>query len=331
MSWIQEKYLSLISSTLPMFKKKKHGLYNCRCIECGDSEKSKLKARGYFYTKDNELFYSCHNCGSSKRFDTFLKEYYPDTYKEYKLELFKENFSPKTKESEIIYKNKKVVFKKDVLQYAIRVDSLDDDHIAIKYLKNRMIPTEKYSELYYIDKLENLTKNIDKYANTKYDNVPRLLIPSYNINNELTHISCRALEKSNLRYITLTLIDEVKAYGLNKLDYSKTIYITEGQFDSMFLTNSIAMAGSDLDAKFLGDNVVYVMDNEPRSKQITSKMEKLISKGYSLVIWGKIKGKDINEMILNGMTKEKVFEHIKENTYSGIRARMKLTQYRIGK
>ena len=37
-----------------------------------------------------------------------------------------------------------------------------------------------------------------------------------------------------------------KLFGLDEVDVSKTVYVTEGPIDSMFVDNCIAMAGSDL-------------------------------------------------------------------------------------
>ena len=60
-SYIDTKYINLVSSRLSLFKRKNHGLYNFRCPFCGDSQKSKTKARGYLYQKKTDLFYRCHN------------------------------------------------------------------------------------------------------------------------------------------------------------------------------------------------------------------------------------------------------------------------------
>ena len=51
MSYIDVKYLNLISPMLPLFKKKGDNLWNFRCPYCGDSQKSRTKARGYVFRK----------------------------------------------------------------------------------------------------------------------------------------------------------------------------------------------------------------------------------------------------------------------------------------
>ena len=39
--------------------------------------------------------------------------------------------------------------------------------------------------------------------------------------------------------------EDALIFNLNKVDKTKTIYVTEGYIDSLFLQNSIAVAGSD--------------------------------------------------------------------------------------
>ena len=78
-------------------------------------------------------------------------------------------------------------------------------------------------------------------------------------------------------------------------------YVTEGPFDSTFLSNAIAMCGSDVDLSTLDYQFIYVYDNEPRNKQIVDRISKQIDNGERIVIWpSNIKEKDINDMILCG-------------------------------
>ena len=74
--WIDIKYANLLSGRLQQFKVKKNNPYlaNFRCPLCGDSEKNKLKARGYIYQKDTKILFKCHNCGTTSSFSFFLKK-----------------------------------------------------------------------------------------------------------------------------------------------------------------------------------------------------------------------------------------------------------------
>ena len=58
---------------------------------------------------------------------------------------------------------------------------------------------------------------------------------------------------TQMRYITVMLEkDAPKIYGLDKINESKPIFIVEGPFDSLFLDNSVAMAGSDILGRLVG-------------------------------------------------------------------------------
>ena len=114
---------------------------------------------------------------------------------------------------------------------------------------------------------------------------------------------------------------------MNTVDYEKTIYITEGPFDSLLLENGIAMAGADVSSDSLdGTTHVFVYDNEPRNVQIVSRISKHISNGESVVIWpNNIKEKDINDMYLAGLS---VNEIVQSNTYQGLTAKLKFNDWK---
>jgi len=73
MSYIDTKFLNLLSSRLPKFKRKSADLFNFRCPHCGDSKKSSSKARGFVYLKKNNMFFKCHNCGVGQTLGNLFK------------------------------------------------------------------------------------------------------------------------------------------------------------------------------------------------------------------------------------------------------------------
>ena len=89
MYYIAQKYLLLVSPQLKQFKKKNDGLYNFRCPYCGDSQKSKTKARGFIFRKENSMIYKCHNCGVGASFKNFLNQVDSKIHNEYILERYK--------------------------------------------------------------------------------------------------------------------------------------------------------------------------------------------------------------------------------------------------
>ena len=89
MSYIDTKYLNIISPYLQQFKKKGDNLWNFRCPYCGDSQKSQTKARGFVFRKKNDLFFKCHNCGTGASLGNLVKTIDSKTYKDYIMERYK--------------------------------------------------------------------------------------------------------------------------------------------------------------------------------------------------------------------------------------------------
>ena len=132
----------------------------------------------------------------------------------------------------------------------------------------------------------------------------------------------------------MRFVDDVPLiYNLNNVDNTKTIFVTEGPLDSLFLPNSIAVGGSDfkkIDKKFK-DNAILVYDNEPRSTEIIKKISSVIDEGWSVCIWNDRRVsefKDINEMILGGLSSNDIVDIITSNTYNGLSAKTKLMEYK---
>ena len=131
-----------------------------------------------------------------------------------------------------------------------------------------------------------------------------------------------------MRYITIMLDEnKPKIYGLDRINKTKTVYIVEGPFDSTFLDNSVAMAGSDVDPRtYNWSDYIWVYDNEPRNREIVNRISKSIHRGDKVVIWpSNILQKDINDMILTGHNVQSLVEL---NSYQGLEAQVKLTEWK---
>ena len=138
----------------------------------------------------------------------------------------------------------------------------------------------------------------------------------------------RTLNKnSTLRYITIMLDeDHPKIYGLDRVNKTKTVYVTEGPFDSHFITNAIAMCGSDVDLSSYDYRFIFVFDNEPRNREIVTRIETTIKRGNEVVIFPKgIKEKDLNDMVLAGHNVQNLVE---SNVYQGLQATIKLNEWK---
>lgn len=328
MSFIDIKYIGLVSSRLQQFKKKKDGIYNFRCPYCGDSQKTKNKARGYIYKLKNDHNYKCHNCGVSRTLTNFLKDMDVVLHDQYVMERYKNGLTGKrsqTKTPEL--KFEKPVFSKRKFDLP-KISELNKEHLARKYLEDRKIPQEYFSELYYCEKFKEWT-NTQKYTFESLKNdEPRIIIPLVH-EEKIFGFQGRSLNKqSKIKYITIILDEEQpKIYGLDKVRRDATVYITEGPFDSTFIRNSIAMCGADVHIGDCGIGTpVYIYDNEPRNREIVQRIGRTIDSGNSIVIWpSHIKEKDINDMVLSGLDVQSVIE---SNTYSGLEAKLKFTNWK---
>jgi len=324
MSYIDAKYINLISPQLVKFAKKKEDLYTFRCPYCGDSAKNRNKTRGYFYRKRNDYFFKCHNCGQGRTLTNFLKDNSPVLHDEYVMERYKEGLTGKASNTpDPDFKIKSPIFDKSIFSDLQRISNLNITHKARAYLTNRQIPEKYFSNFYYAEDfnawagLENTLKE------------SRIIIPLNTQDGKVFGYQGRSLDPSTkLRYIT-TILDKgyPKVFGLNHLTPSQRVYVTEGPFDSLFISNSIAMCGSDVTLDdFNFNDVVYVLDNEPRNKQIVDKYARLIDQGKSIVIWPTtVKEKDINDMVLSGHDVQSMVE---SNVYQGLEAQVKFTAWK---
>lgn len=331
MSFVDQKYIGLVSSRLEKFKQVKTGLYNFRCIYCGDSQKNKNKTRGYIYGYKNDHNYKCHNCGVSKSFTNFLKDIDSSLYDQYVMERYKNGSTGKgsnTPEPKFTFEKPKFTKKAFDLP---SIAELNKEHSARIYLENRKIPQNFLSKIFYCEKFKQWTnEQKETFESTKYDE-PRIIIPLIN-NGEIFGFQGRSLSKKpKVKYITIILDeDQPKIYGLDRIDWNKTVYVVEGPFDSMFIDNSIAMVGADIDKMFFvtnfETNFVMVYDNEKRNKEMVARLEKSIEMKFPVVIWPKdLKEKDINDIVLSGQDVESM---LKLNTYQGLEAKLKFTNWK---
>ncbi len=336
MLYIDTKYCSIVGSRLRNFKQKNDYLWNYSCPVCGDSTKNKLKARGYIYRKKSDLFVKCHNCNYGTNLGNFIKYVDPTLYNEYVLERYKSGATRYNDHKDVaqILPKKEELLEDNILEGLKRLDRMDETHPAVKYVINRKIPRDKWSLLYFAPKFKAYTNSVDaKFQEPIEGEHPRMIIPFFTPAGKCFAFQGRAYGNEEPKYYTIK-VDETqeKIYGLDRLDYSKRIYVVEGPIDSLFLPNAIAVSGASFDTptiRQLLTNATIIMDNEPRNKDIVKQLAKYIDLGYNIVLYpDTIKEKDINEMILSGMTSDEILRMINTNTFSGIEAKLKFSTWR---
>jgi predicted RNA-binding Zn-ribbon protein involved in translation (DUF1610 family) len=325
---IDVAYANLVSSRLEKFKQIRNGVYTFRCPYCGDSEKYRNKTRGYFFAKKSGLVFKCHNCGVGRSFGNFLKENANDLHDEYIMERYKQGLTGKGRnvaDPEFKFSKPKFVKKQTSLP---TIESLNSDHPAQGYLLGRGIPESKFSDLYYAEKFCKWTNDQKPtFKNVKKDH-PRIIIPFIDKEGNWFGYQGRSLDATDkMRYLTIMLDeDRPKIYGLNKIDDTKTVFITEGPFDSFFVPNSVAMCGADVDVSSYNWDCVYIFDNEPRNIQICDRISNTIDNGDKVVIWPiNLDQKDLNDMILAG---HDIRNLVESNVYQGLEAKVKFTEWK---
>ena len=334
MDWLESKYVGLVSSRLRNFKRKSGETVNFSCPFCGDSQSNPRKARGYVYSVKGSTMYHCHNCNVTYGFNNFLKNLDYNLYSEFLVEKLKDSGSKKDDLTEFVAKMKAPVFMKDgPLAGLKKVSQLKADHPCKVLVSNRKIPNEMHPKLFWCPDFMKWSNGVvpgkfDEKA-CMYDE-GRLLIPFLNKEGIMHAFQGRALDpKAKTRYITI-VNDESrpKLYGLDRVDFTKKTYVFEGPIDSMFVPNSIATAGGDLVSTIRDmpkEKLVVVYDNEPRNTDTVKKMDKAIINGYNVCVWPKsMEFKDVNDMIMGGLSPEFVQYVIDTNTHRDLKAKMAL-------
>lgn len=333
---LEQEYIVQISSRLRNFKRKNENLYNFSCPFCGDSKKKKTKARGYLYVKGNNFFFKCFNCNYGTTFPKFLEKIDYELYKDFQMKMF---FEKKSMYENIYVPTPKIFLQDERLEFfdyeTLHLDTILDlpaEHYARQYITKRKIPAEYYSRLYFAPDFKKFVDEL--IPNHKYNLLgedPRIVIPFFNRKKKIVAVQGRSLNtKSKVKYLTIKVKDEPKIFNFERVNLELPVYVLEGPFDSMFVRNSVAVAGSDLTSvrKYIKDPI-FVFDNEPRNKEILKKMEKVIEQGMKIVIWPReVKEKDINEMVLAGVNFHEILE---ERTFSDIKAHLEFSFWRIKK
>ncbi|MCK5020111.1 MAG: hypothetical protein KAS32_23860 [Candidatus Peribacteraceae bacterium] len=348
--FLDKTFVNRISHRLEQFTWTRPDVGNCRCPICGDSKKSQSKKRGFFITpkhKKDRLYFKCHNCDAYYSLYDFLEWFDKTIFNEYRTEIFKEKYGDKSKPKSTVYKaegggNTNVSTKPEVsvdreipcLSQVLNniagthiLSSLDSTHKAVQYVNSRLIPERFKDRLYYTTNFNYMVAAITP----RYSKIPkdeRLVIPFFDETGRIIYIQGRSFDDTGLRYLTIPIVDDAdKVYGLERIDRTKPVIVVEGPLDSLFIDNCLASADSDL-TSVQGD--IYTYDNQPRNKEIVEKMKRSINNKYRVTIWDRIRhnAKDINDIILTGITPNEISEYIMKNSPSGLECRIRYNHWK---
>lgn len=321
--------------------------YDFRCPFCLDSKKNKYKKRGYFYPKDGSASFKCHNCGRAYQFSTFLYLFDNNLFREYKLEKFGKAKTPKIDFSS----ERMVTFQKrefDPLVNCIKLSDITEELKEVKeYVVNRGIPETLFGQLYAARSLNDISSKIEKYRDRHFVDFPVLVIPFFRNDASYSYIQCRIINNYNpnaLRFITFELDKNApKLWGENRIIWENPIYVLEGPIDAMFINNGLALAGAGVNSSLnyiiknqelaLGhnnlQNICICYDNDYLSnEEILLQLNKRIEGGFSVVLYNKeFQWKDVNDAYMKGnWSIERINKYISERTFTGLKAKLELSQ-----
>lgn len=331
-------WLNRVSMSLERFKKVKTDTFNCRCPICGDSKKSAKAARFYFYAKKGKLNAFCHNCGYSHSFFVFMKDAFPSHFEEYKRETlfdaFKQSQAPRQSQQPILEQavtvSKGIAFD-DFKRMTTCIADLSDTHFAKQFLVDRAFSEKELRRLYFVSDFKMLASVMNAEASEKLiDGEPRVVIPFVTRVGYVEMMQGRDLlgKNAKVKYLSIKAHDDVdKIYGLYELDDNRTSYCVEGPLDSLFVDNCVASCDANL-TRVKAD--VYIWDCQARNKEVCRYMEEAIEAGKAVVIWPFAASKklDINDMIKAGVSREQLMKTIRDNTFSGLTAKVKFMQWK---
>ncbi len=342
--YIDKKYIALLAPKLSQFKQRGEFLWNFRCPVCGDSQKNKIKTRGYIYKRKERFGFMCHNCNTTMGLGKFIRYVDPSLYNEYQLETFvKSNTSNNVNVADFATKpvfnaQPRKLYHEDASDTlfnagAARIKTFPPEFYARQYLENRKVPL---IDLWYVSDFSEFIKKLYPWNDKRLYKEARIIIPFKDKEGNLLGVQGRAIGQSQIKYITIKSSEDVpKIFGWNRLDPLQTVYVVEGPIDSLFLTNCVATmdaalytAPSVIGVIGLDYDYTFVYDNEPRNKQIVTNMRKTIELGRKLCVWpDTIQQKDINDMVIAGMHPSEIQHIIDTNTFDGLIATMKMNQW----
>jgi len=229
--------------------------------------------------------------------------------------------------------------------------TLKEGNKAIEYLKERNIYTPEldYGYIPYKGLLPFFSKEILETCGVLNSNGRelfngRIIFPFYDKYNNIVHIQGRSLDpKEELRWISSTTLPgmlSINNYVYNYIDIQDTVVLCEGVTDTLSLSAigvpAIGCTGLETNlVRAIGSskisNLVAIFDNDKfpigygnlsgQYKSWSSILKKLVElKEYKpeLNIWccsipTKV-GKDINDWLVNGLTKDMFNKHLNENS-----------------
>lgn len=344
---IEITYVNRLGVYLPNFKQTKARTWafshSCETAKPG----KRLKARGSIYEITNNAPFNvkCFHCGYSVKFTTLLKEISPSLYDEYRLHEYREHgieekpltdslTKPAVADAALkaVFKDRPDYFCDESLSGLIKVNTISPSSPVIRWLERRAIPRKKYKLLYVAKNFYKWASEFNPDFKDNRDNSPRLVLPYFDNHGRVLGFTARTFSPNvEPRYIHIRIDKTVDfVYGSDRIDPSKRIYVTEGQIDSLFIDNCVAVGSANYMTDFMlsiKTNCTIIPDSDwKRNPQVAKQLLKAINEGFSVCLLpDTMKGKDINDYVKNGVHIDELKEIIDKYTFVGLKAKLEFT------
>lgn len=241
--------------------------YSFDCPSCAEQKGlTEGDGKGNLEVNLSKLKYNCWSCGETLgtrgSIGKLITKYGGKKYKTRIKKLGYEFDELKSKEiKEIITPN--LILPEGFIRFKDSNPNIHQHKEALNYLKNRGITTD------IIDKHDMGYTITGEYTH-------RIIIPSYDSNNELNYFTGRSWIKTKLKYKNPATPRENLIFNEKLINWDGTVYIVEGPFDHIVVHNSIPLLGKVLHTKLqttlsekLTGDVVILLDSDAWDNSIT--------------------------------------------------------------
>lgn len=298
--------------------------YCCCCPICMEG-KSYGKKQRCWYLPSKDLIY-CHNCGWSSRPLRWIMTVGNLTRDEVNRELLEGDYMVLDLDKSFEFNFKELI--PNTLDDALPVDSIDLfnklqlDYYktnpviikAVEYIKERKLDVAiNKPNTFFISLTDEIHKN-------------RLVIPYYDINNEIVWYQTRAIDsiittKDSPRYLSKKNCTR-SVFNINKVDNNfGYLFLTEGPIDACFIKNGLGIGGINQSADsclteyqenqlepFLHTHErIWVLDSQWIDEAAFLKSAVLLKRNENVFLWPEEMGKnykDFNEFCVKNNVNE---------------------------
>lgn len=300
-----------------------------RCPICGDSRTNKRMKRLHLYNKGHITNVNCFNgdCPChNKTVYTFLKEFFPNLFSQYKREQFGSTIEKlangETEDVFSIFKKEEEYKKSEVLLCDLTeyFHKIEDHSEALEYLKSRGFNYKgQYGQWYF--GFQDL-----KIGEITYKITDAIIIPLYYNNQMYGFYSRNIKDKQFYTYMHDANVG-YKLWNWFNINKDKPVFIYEGIFDAIAggLPNSIALMGAKIPEERLNElkYPIFILDNDKTGLKNSLEYSRRNMNVY--IQPEKYKEKDMNELKLNHPTIN-ISDMIQKNLFKGISAEVRIKQ-----